>query len=114
MATSNKSYQPLLPLTIEAKEDLQAFRFVSHLGSLCADAGRALGVTDVDWLNGQYASVTALGTIAVETATTINIGDDITSAANGKARPAGGSEPVNGRALSTAGASEFVKIKLVP
>ena len=114
MAISNKTYQPVQSLTVQAAEDLPAFRFVSHLGTLCSDATRALGVTEVDWLSGEYAQAVSLGTIAIETATTINAGADVTSAALGKARTATGSEPVNGRALESCSGAGFIKLKLVP
>jgi len=80
MPTHNKTYQPVQSITIKAVEDLPAFRFVSHLGSVCDDADRALGVTETDWVNGEYASVVTLGTIAIETTTTGAIGDDLTAA----------------------------------
>lgn len=114
MAVNNKNYQPILALTVKAIEDLAPFRFVSHLGSLCADASRALGVTETDWVNGEFASVVSLGTMPIETTTTINAGVDVTSALLGKARAATGSEPVNGRTLDSCTGAGFVKIKLVP
>ncbi len=114
MAANNKTYQPVQLITVKAVEDLPAFRFVSHLGSLCADASRSLGVTDTNWVTDEYAAVVTLGTIPVETTTTINAGSDITSAIDGKAKPAGQSEPVNGRAIESCSAGDFVKIKIVP
>jgi hypothetical protein len=114
MALNDKTYQPLQAIGIEAAEDLPAFRFVSHLGSLCADGERAFGVTEVNWLNGEFASVVTLGTIAIECSTNVDIGDDITSAINGKARPAVNDEPVNGRAMDSVSGTGFVRIKLVP
>jgi hypothetical protein len=114
MSISDKTYQPVQSLTVKAVEDLPAFRFVSHLGSLCDDASRALGVTEVDWVNGEYASVVSLGTIAIETTTTVPAGIDITAASEGKARAAAGGEPVNGRSLDSASGAGFVRIKVVP
>lgn len=114
MANHKKTYQPVQAVTVKAAEDLPAFRFVSHLGSLCADENKALGITETDWINGEYAAVITLGTMAVETATTINLGDDITSAADGKAKAAEGTEPVNGRALDSCTGSGFVRVNLVP
>ena len=114
MAINEKTYQPVQALTVQAVEDLPAFRFVSHLGSLCDDGARALGVTDVDWVNGEYASVVSLGTIAIETSTTIPAGVDVTAAAEGKARTASGSDAVNGRSLDDVSGSGFVRIKVVP
>lgn len=114
MSSHNKTYQPIQSLTVKAVEDLPAFRFVSHLGSLCANENRALGVTEADWVNGEYAQAVALGTIAIETTTTINAGGDITSAADGKAKPATGTMPVNGRALESTTGAGFIRMKLVP
>jgi hypothetical protein len=114
MAVHNKSYQPVQSLTVKAAEDLPAFRFVSHLGTLCSAATKALGITDVDWLNGEYASVVSLGTMAVETSTTVDLGDDVTSDANGLATPAVSDNPVNGRALDSCTGAGYVKIKIVP
>ncbi|MBI5325025.1 MAG: DUF2190 family protein [Ignavibacteriae bacterium] len=114
MAINEKTYQPVQALTVKAVEDLPAFRFVSHLGSLCADGTRALGVTEVDWLNGENASVVSLGTIAIESTTTIPAGADITSAAEGKARIAESAETVNGRSLDSVSGSGFLRIKIVP
>jgi len=114
MSTHNKTYQPLQSLTVKAVEDLPAFRFVSQLGSLCANESRAFGVTETDWVNGEYSQVVSLGTIAVETTTTINAGNDVTAAGDGKAKPASGIMPVNGRALDSCLGAGFVRIKLVP
>jgi hypothetical protein len=114
MALHNKTYQPVQAISIEASEDLPAFRFVSHLGSLCANESRATGVTETDWLSGELASIVTLGTMAVETMTTINIGDDVTSGGSGKAKPATGVNPINGRALDSCTGAGFVRIKLVP
>ena len=112
--TNNKTYQPVQSLTVKATEDLPAFRFVTHLGSLCSEDSRALGVTEIDWITNEYASVVSLGTIAIETLTSINAGDDIASAASGKAKPAAGEVPINGRALDSCSGAGFIRIKLVP
>ncbi len=112
--STNKSYQPLQSLNIRAAEDLPGFRFVSHLGTLCVADTRALGVTEVDWLRGELASVVSLGTIPIQTTTSVNAGDDVTSDADGKGKAAISSEPVNGRALDSCSGAGYVKIKLVP
>ena len=110
----NKTYQPVQSISMTANEDLPGFRFVSHLGTLCNDATRAVGVTETNWVSGELSQVVTLGTIAIETSTTINIGDDVTSSASGKAKTASGSNPVNGRALDSCTGAGFVKIKIVP
>jgi hypothetical protein len=101
-------------LTVLADVDLPSFRFVSHLGALCTAGTRALGVTEVDWLDGEYAAVVSLGTIVIETSEAILTGADITSAADGKAKTAGVGDAVNGRALEGCAGAGFIKIKLVP
>ncbi len=114
MALNTKTYQPLQSLTILSTDVLPAFRFVNYAGMLCGNNKRAIGVTEVDWLPEQYAQVVALGTMTVEAATAITRGDNVTSAADGKARKANTGEIVNGRALENAVSGGFVKIKLVP
>jgi hypothetical protein len=114
MAINPKTYQPVQSISVEANEDLPAFRFVSHLGTLCSDTGRALGVTEVDWVRGELAQIITLGTIAIETTTSINAGDDITSAIAGKAKAASEGNPVNGRAIDSCTGEGYVRIKLVP
>lgn len=111
---NNKTYQPLQSVTVKAKEDLPAFRFISHLGSLCAEGTRAFGVTEVDWLKDQYSQVVTLGTMAIETTSVISSGDDITAGASGKAKKAGAEDIVNGRALDSTDSTGFIRIKLVP
>jgi len=114
MALNTKTYQPVHSLSVLSVDLIPAFRFVAFDGSLASDNSRALGVSEVDWLPGQYTQVVSLGTITVEAASAINKGDDVTSAADGKARKANTGEIVNGRALDACSAGAFVKIKLVP
>ncbi len=114
MSTHNKTYQPVQAITVIAAEDLPPFRFVNHAGGLCIADSKAVGVTETDWLNGEYASVVTLGTMAVETTTTIDAGEDVTADANGKAKPVAAAEPVNGRALDSCTGAGFVRILLVP
>lgn len=115
MAINNKTYNPVQAVTIKATEDLPSFRFVSISGALCNDVERALGVTETDWINGEYAAVVTLGNIALEASGAIPAGSDVTSAADGKAKVATTGNPINGRAIEgCSAAGEFVKIKLVP
>lgn len=114
MALNNKTYQPVQAISVQAGEDLPAFRFVSHLGTLCIADSRALGVTEVNWLKDEMASVVTLGTIAIETTTTIDAGSDITADDNGKAMVAGGNSAINGRALDSCEGAGFIRIKIVP
>jgi len=114
MSINNKTYDPVQVITKVAAEDLPPFRFVSHLGSLCAADAKSIGVTETDWITNEQAAIVALGTIAVETSTVINIGDNITADALGKAKPAGVNSQINGRALESAIPGDFARILLVP
>lgn len=114
MAILNKTYQPVQSLTIKAGSDLPAFRFISFNGQVCGDNQKSLGVTVGNWRNGSYASVIVLGTAIVEAGGNITIGDKITSDVSGKAKLATTGSEINGRALNSATAGEFVRILLVP
>ncbi|HPO62120.1 MAG TPA: DUF2190 family protein [Candidatus Kapabacteria bacterium] len=114
MLKPDKTYQPIQTVTVKAVEDLPAFRFVSHLGSVCAENQKALGVSDVNWLKDEYSSVITLGTIAIETTTTINIGSAVATSTGGKAKPAGSGNEINGRALDSCNGAGFIKISIVP
>jgi len=89
------------PFVIEKQlvENVAAYRFVNHLGSLCRQDQKALGVTDDGYITGDFASIQFLGTAVVETATTVYLGDAIVSDNNGKAKTGGGGS-VNGYALT--------------
>jgi hypothetical protein len=114
MAISNKTYQPVQLVTIKADEDLPAFRFVNFNGGLCPTETLAFGVTEVDWLDGENASVVTLGIMVVETDSSVAIGDPVTSSDQGKAKTATGTVPVNGIALDACSGAGFIRIKLVP
>lgn len=114
MAVNNKTYQPIQALTIQAGEDLEPFRFVSHLGTLCATESKSLGVTEQNWLKDEHASVITQGTVPIETSGAISIGDNVTSDADGKAKTATTTMEVNGRALDGTTEAGFIKILLVP
>ena len=114
MSTHNKTYQPVQLLTVQATADLPAYRFVSNAGALCIEGARALGVTEIDWLDGELASVVSLGTIVVESSEAINAGADVSSDTDGKAKTAELNEAVNGRAIDSCAGAGFIKIKLVP
>ncbi len=105
--------QPVQAITVQAKETLYKNRFVNHLGSLCRQDQKALGVSELNWNVGELASVVSLGTIAVETATTIYAGDNVVSDNNGRAKTAGGGS-VNGRAMESTTGADIIKIVLVP
>jgi len=100
MSICPKTYSPAQSIGIVASGDIPAFRFVNHLGALCANNGKAAGVTEASWNNLDMMQVMNLGLLAVELSTTINCGGAIGSDANGKAKP-WVSGPVNGYALET-------------
>jgi len=114
MSITNKTYQPVQAITVVAAENLPQFRFVSHDGTLCGDETRALGVTEIDWVSGEAVSLITLGTIIIESSEAIAAGADVTSAADGKAKTATSTDPVNGRAIEGCGSGGFARIKLVP
>lgn len=114
MAIVNKTYQPVQSLTVKAESDLPAFRFVSYNGQLCGDNQKSLGVTLGNWSNGAYSSVIVLGTAIVEASANINAGDKVASDLEGKAKVATTGSEINGRALNSASAGEYVKILLIP
>ena len=107
------SYQPVQAITIKAKEQLYKNRFVNHLGSLCRQDQKAIGVSELNWNVGELAAVVSLGTIAVETATTVNVGDNLVSDLNGRAKIATGGS-VNARALESTVGAGIIKAILVP
>ncbi len=109
----NKTFQPLQTITIRASSQLLRFRFVGFNGALCLDNQKALGVTVSDWEQGKLASVIVSGTVLVEASGTINVGDKVTSDAEGKAKQAGAGAEINGRALTNASSGDLVKIILV-
>ena len=108
------SFQPLQKITISAKENLNAFRFVSHLGSLCALGSKSLGTVDKDWLKDKNASVITLGTVPIEVSTTVRIGDNISSGNEGIGKPAEEDEAINARSLDDCTGAGIVKAILVP
>lgn len=114
MSKPDKTYQPIQAVTVKATEDLPAFRFISHLGSICAENQKALGVSDVNWLKDEYSSVVTLGTIVVETTTSISIGSAVATSTDGKAKPATSETEINGRALDSCTGAGFIKISIVP
>lgn len=114
MAISDKTYQPVQLITIKADEDLPAFRFVDFTGKLCQEEALALGVTEVDWLDGAYASVVTLGTIVIEMDSAVAVGEPVTSSLEGKGKKAEGTVPINGIALDSCTSAGFIRIKLTP
>ena len=107
------TYQPDLTITVTAAEELPAFRFVSHLGSICDTDLKSLGATDLKWNSGDKAGVITSGTALIESNDSITKGDDIASDSAGKAVKAGIGANINGRALNDAESGKLVKVLLV-
>ncbi len=114
MSANTKTYQPVQAVSVKAAEDLPGFRFVSHLGSVCAAGAKSLGVPEVSWKEDEQAAVITLGTIAVETSESISAGANVTSDSEGMGVVATEGDAVNGRALDSCSEPGFVKILLVP
>ena len=114
---ANKLYQPLLIESVKATANIEQHRFIGFDGAYCGAGEKALGVSDVDIENGQYAPVAVLGTLLVISAGTINAGEPVASDANGKAVKATGDALVNGYAQDSvtegqcleAGAIDFIQ-----
>jgi len=113
MSNTNRTYNPVQKLTVQAKEDIPEHRFVDHSGNLCGVADKSFGVSEIEWLNNQYISLITLGTAIIETDSAVNIGDPITSSTDGKAKVATGSDSINGRALDTVGVAGYIRVMLI-
>jgi hypothetical protein len=114
MSVNNKTYQPLLKLTLKANQDVPAFRFVDFNGNRCGNNVKALGCSDIGYNSGDSMSIIAVGTATIETSGAITKGNDVASATDGKGRSASPGEKVVGRALDTCTGADFIRILLVP
>lgn len=114
MAINNKTFQSILNISHKANENITACRFVDYAGNHAADNERALGVSDINYTSGENMSLCVLGVAIVESGGVIAKGQNVTSAANGKARAAVGAEIVLGRALDASSGTDFIRILLVP
>ncbi len=110
----NKAYQPAQALTIKANINLAAFRFIGFDGNLCTANAKAFGVSDKQIYSGENSCIYTLGTIPIETSGAVNLGDDIASDTDGKAKTASVGAKVNGRALESCTSASIIKILLVP
>jgi hypothetical protein len=81
-------------------EDIPAFRFVAHNGSLCAAGGLAAGVSPPEGLQKDYPGSLIDGVTAlVEAAEAFNVGTKVMSDADGKAVTLTSNNFCNGVAL---------------
>jgi len=83
---SQKSYQPVLRLTVRAAEDIPSYRFVDVNGHLATLGGFAIGVSDYPAKAGELISLTA--------------GSKVTSDATGKAVVTDTGNTTNGIVIS--------------
>lgn len=101
----------IFTLTVPTTGAISEKRFVSRTGALATDAQKAMGVAQDEALSGGIVGVCIHGLAVVKVGSTaITRGATITSDANGKARPATGTEPVNGYAFESAPANGEVRI----
>lgn len=106
------NYQPILTLSLKSITNIPACRFVESDGRLCRFGSKSIGVSEIDSQSGEIIPIIALGTCLVKANANISVGMDICSDANGLAVPYESGSLVNGVALSSGIAGEFVKILL--
>lgn len=97
---TDKTYSPVLRLTVQAAEELPAYRFVNYAGELCGAGEKALGITDYPALSGEFVSLIVLGTAIIECSEAITGGAQISSDAVGKGQILGEGETSNGYAIA--------------
>ncbi len=114
MTIPNKTFHPIMTITIKAVDELPSYRFVDFRGRICQQNQKALGVSVGRWSQNKYAGIIVLGTAIVEAGSSITVGDKVASNAEGKAVPATTGAEINGRALNSANPGEFVRVLLVP
>lgn len=97
---SQKSYQPVLRLTVRAAEDIPSYRFVDVNGHLATLGGFALGVSDYPAKAGELISLIVEGTAIVGCSTNLTAGSKVTSDATGKAVVSDTGNTTNGIVIS--------------
>lgn len=108
------SEKPLLTTTgAKATAAIPERRFANYSAVVCGNAERAFGVFRDECSVGDAPGIICEGIALVETGAAFPKGAAITSDAQGRARAAVGTEPVNGYAVSeSSGAGEFVPVHL--
>ncbi|OGU58942.1 MAG: hypothetical protein A2X64_02850 [Ignavibacteria bacterium GWF2_33_9] len=96
---TDKTYNPILRITITAAEDLPANRLVDFNGNLAADE-IFLGVTDYPALAGESVSLIVLGSAIVECTGTILAGGDVAISSNGIVKPFEVGDTILGRSIN--------------
>jgi len=105
-----KLYKPLLMDSVKAEENIEKQRFIGFDGRYCGNGEKALGVSDVEIEQGQFAPVAINGILLIKTAGVIVKGSKVASNANGFAIAYTTGE-VNGYSLDdAAGSGEIIRI----
>lgn len=112
MTNNNRTYCPILKLTVNAAEDIPAFRFVDYTGKLCTGGNFPMGITETAWAKGDTMSVIALGTAIIEATGTIAPGTKITTSAAGKGAEANDGDTAYAIASGSISAAGYVTVKL--
>ena len=112
MPINNLTYNPLLSVTISATEALPANRFVGFDGTLNSAGEQMFGVTEIAWNSGDKASLIVQGIAILETAAAFFAGDEVCTAADGKATPQAGTDPVAGIALEDCSSGDYLRVLL--
>lgn len=107
---AERLYKPLLMDSIKAAVNIDKQRFIGFDGNYCSENQKALGVSDVEMEQGQFAPVAINGILLIKTAGAITAGSKVASDANGYAVSYTVGE-VNGYAMDdAAGADEVIRI----
>jgi hypothetical protein len=113
MSATNPTYSPVSRLAIEATEDIPAFRFVSHLGSVCGDGLLAAGISEEAFADGEKITVIDLGTALLELKAQIAKGDQLASDADGFGVKATTNDFVNAISMSAGVTGTNIEVHLL-
>lgn len=97
--------------TVQATGKIVANRFVAHSGKQAAADEKVYGVSPYDADNGDAAAVEILGISVVEAGGAVNVGDAVSSDAQGCA-VAGGSRPAGVARTAAAAAGDLIQVFL--
>ena len=106
------SYQPILMLSVNSTTDIPVGRFVEPSGRLCRAGVKSVGVSEIESLSGELVPIIAIGTALVMANANISLGMELISDSSGRATPFESGSSVNGIALTSAIAGEYVKVLL--
>ncbi len=110
-------YHAIFTVTARASGAVQEKRFVDHSGAQAGANANALGVSGASAADGELLPVHVLGTAIVETGGAVNVGDPVSSDAQGRAVVTDGTTYTVkvGRAREAASAAgEFIEVLLIP